>query len=310
MINMRSVDLNLLASFDALMIEGNLTRAADRIGMSQPAMSAALQRLRLTFHDDLFARTRHGMVPTPRAIAIYPPICEALFLIRSTLVPGDIFDPARAQRNFTVVVDNYFESVALGPLIALLQHSGAGLSLETRGLESDTISRLQRMDIDLLVDYVRPESNALQAEQIGAEKLIVIARRCHPRLSDNAEHHLSLDQYLSEEHVFLPFRSRERSQLEQVLGSQAFPRKRVAQVQHFSSMLPVVAASDFLAVLPARLYQVYAKAFDLQWFEFPVDIAPISVWMIWANGLQNDSAHRWLRSAVQDVSTGLVEVDG
>jgi DNA-binding transcriptional LysR family regulator len=166
------------------------------------------------------------------------------------------------------------------------------------------------MDIDLLVDYVRPESNALQAEQIGAEKLIVIARRCHPRLSDNAEHHLSLDQYLSEEHVFLPFRSRERSQLEQVLGSQAFPRKRVAQVQHFSSMLPVVAASDFLAVLPARLYQVYAKAFDLQWFEFPVDIAPISVWMIWANGLQNDSAHRWLRSAVQDVSTGLVEVDG
>tara|TARA_R110001592_G_scaffold57536_8_gene174702 strand:- start:7456 stop:8382 length:927 start_codon:yes stop_codon:yes gene_type:complete len=308
MINLRSVDLNLLASFDALMIEGNLTRAADRIGLSQPAMSAALQRLRLTFRDELFARTRQGMVPTPRAIAIYPPICEALSLIRSTLVADETFDPERARRNFTVVVDNYFESVALGPLIALLKRSGAGLSLETKGLEKDTISRLQRMDIDLLVDYVRPDSDALQAEQVGAEKLIVIARRAHPRLDAMSKHRLSLDQYLSEEHVFLPVRSRERSQLEQVLGSQTFPRKKAAQVQHFSSMLPVVAASDFLAVLPARLYQVYEKAFDLQWFEFPTDIPAIPVWMVWANGLQNDSAHRWLRSTVKDVSAGLVEI--
>ncbi|WP_269617532.1 LysR substrate-binding domain-containing protein [Zhongshania sp. BJYM1] len=307
MINLRSVDLNLLASFDALMIDGNLTRASDRIGLSQPAMSAALQRLRLTFHDELFVRTRQGMIPTPRAIAIYPPIREALSLIRTTLVQGDAFDPAQAKRHFTVAADNYFESLALGPLMAQLQQSGGGLSLETLALENDTLTRLQRMDIDLIVDYVRPESDALQAQQIGAEKLVIVARKSHPRFAGQKGHTLSLDQYLSEEHVFLPLRSRERSQLEQALGGQAFPRKRAAQVQNFSSMLPVVAATDFLAVMPARLYHLYAKAFDVRWFHFPVDIAPIAIWMIWPNGLQNDSAHCWFRDVMLRVSNDLAE---
>jgi len=307
MINLRSVDLNLLASFDALMMEGNLTRASDRIGLSQPAMSAALQRLRLTFHDELFVRIRQGMIPTPRAIAIYPPIREALSLIRGTLVQGDEFDPAQAQHNFTVAADNYFESVALGPLMAQLQQSGKGLSLETSGLEHDSLTRLQRMDVDLVVDYVRPESDTIQAQQIGAEKLVVITRQGHPRVAGPLSHTLSLEQYLAEEHVFLPLRSRERSQLELALGGQEFPRKRAAQVQNFSSMLPVVAATDYLAVMPARLYHLYAKAFEIQWFHFPVEIAPIPIWMMWANGLQNDSAHRWFRNTVQHVADGLIE---
>lgn len=307
MINLRSVDLNLLASFDALMIEGNLTRASDRIGLSQPAMSAALQRLRLTFHDELFVRSRQGMIPTPRAIAIYPPIRDALELIRGTLLQGDDFAPKTAERNFSVAADNYFESVALGPLMSMLQQSGAGLSLDTLPLEQDSISRLQRMDVDLVVDYVKPESDAVQAQQISAEQLVVIARKSHPRLAGFKGHKLSLDQYLAEEHVFLPLRSRERSQLELALGGREFPRKRAAQVQNFCSMLPVVAATDYLAVMPARLYGLYAKAFDLRWFHFPVDIAPIPIWMMWANSLQNDSGHRWFRGMVKQIAAGLPE---
>jgi DNA-binding transcriptional LysR family regulator len=116
-----------------------------------------------------------------------------------------------------------------------------------------------------------------------------------------------LDQYLAEEHVFLPLRSRERSQLELALGGREFPRKRAAQVQNFCSMLPVVAATDYLAVMPSRLYHLYAKAFDLRWFQFPVDIAPIPIWMMWANSLQNDSGHRWFRNTVKQVADGLAE---
>ncbi|CAA0092646.1 HTH-type transcriptional regulator LeuO [Zhongshania aliphaticivorans] len=306
-VNLRSVDLNLLASFDALMIEGNLTRAADRIGLSQPAMSAALQRLRLTFHDELFVRTRQGMIPTPRAIDVYSPIREALTLISSTLIPNEEFDPARAERSYSVVADNYFESVALGPLMARLQQSGSGLSLATYGLASDSISRLLRMEVDLIVDYVRPESDLVQAQIIGSEKLLVIARKSHPRLSVSATPTLSMAQYLAEEHVFLPLRSRERSQLEFALGGREFPRKRAAQVQNFTSMLPVVAATDYLAVIPARLFHLYEKAFAIRWFHFPADIEPIPLWMLWAKSLQNDASHRWFRETVQSVANDIIQ---
>ena len=298
MLNLRGVDLNLLSIFDALVIEENMTRAADRLGMSQPAMSAALQRLRLTFNDELFIRSRLGMTPTPRAHSIYPQIREALILIRGALGKDRHFEPASAERCFRLLGDNYFEAVALGPLLARLQQAGRGLAVEAltfAGPNQDLALSLRRMEVDVLIDYVPLPQNFVHTEQLTNERLVVIAREGHPRIHAG----LTLEQYLAEEHVFLPQRSRERSQLEQALGGNLLPRKKAAEVQKFSSMLPVVAATDYLAVLPSRLPKIYAGAFDLQCFEFPLKIDPIPIWMMWPPALEADPAQQWFREQVR-----------
>jgi DNA-binding transcriptional LysR family regulator len=298
MFNLRGVDLNLLSIFDALMLEENMTRAADRLGMSQPAMSAALQRLRLTFNDELFVRSRLGMTPTPRAQLIYPQIREALALVRGALAKEQHFEPSRDQRCFRLLGDNYFEAVALGPLMALLQLAGSELTVETlafSGQDQDLALSLRRLDVDVLIDYVPLTQDYICTEQLAQERLVVIARADHPRINGG----LSLEQYLAEEHVFLPPRSRERSQLEQALGGKSLLRKKAAQVQNFSSMLPVVAATDYLAVMPSRMQKVFAGAFDIQCFDFPLPIDPIPIWMIWPKALDGDAAQQWFRAQLR-----------
>jgi DNA-binding transcriptional LysR family regulator len=298
MLNLRGVDLNLLSIFDALMIEENMTRASDRLGMSQPAMSAALQRLRLTFRDELFIRSRSGMTPTPRALLIYPQVREALILIRGALSIDSDFDPRSANRCFRLLGDNYFEAVALGPLLARLQRASRELSIEAltfTGLNQDLALSLRRMELDVLIDYVPLTQDFVHTELLTDERLVVIARQGHPRIDAS----LSLEQYLAEEHIFLPQRSRERSQLEQALGGHPLPRKKAAQVQNFSSMLPVVAATDYLAVLPSRIAEIYSGAFDLQCFDFPLEIDPIPIWMMWPAALHTDPAQQWFRGQVR-----------
>ncbi|MEX1668910.1 LysR substrate-binding domain-containing protein [Zhongshania guokunii] len=298
MLNLRGVDLNLLSIFDALMLEENMTRAADRLGMSQPAMSAALQRLRLTFKDELFVRSRVGMQPTPRAHAIYPQIREALALIRGALAKDQHFEPSVDERCFRLLGDNYFEAVALGPLMAQLQQAGSGLTVEAlpfSGQEQDHSLSLRRIDVDVVIDYLPLAQDYICSELLAEERLVVIASADHPRVQTE----LSLEQYLAEEHVFLPQRSRERSQLEQALGGKPLPRKKAAQVQNFSSMLPVVAATDYLAVMPSRIQKIYAGAFDLQCFQFPLPIAPIPIWMMWPAALDGDLAQQWFRGQLR-----------
>jgi DNA-binding transcriptional LysR family regulator len=298
MFNLRGVDLNLLSIFDALMLEENMTRAADRLGMSQPAMSAALQRLRLTFNDELFVRSRLGMTPTPRAQLIYPQIREALALVRGALAKEQHFEPSRDQRCFRLLGDNYFEAVALGPLMALLQLAGSELTVETlafAGQDQDLALSLRRLDVDVLIDYVPLAQDYICTEQLAQERLVVIARADHPRINGG----LSLEQYLAEEHVFLPPRSRERSQLEQALGGKSLLRKKAAQVQNFSSMLPVVGATDYLAVMPSRMQKVFAGAFDIQCFDFPLQIDPIPIWMMWPKALDGDAAQQWFRAQLR-----------
>ncbi|WP_373097542.1 LysR substrate-binding domain-containing protein [Zhongshania sp.] len=305
MLNLRGIDLNLLAIFDALMVDENMTRAAERLGMSQPAMSAALQRLRLTFKDELFVRTRLGMISTPKAQAIYPQIRDALALIRSTLTQDQVFDPKSARRSFRLLGDNYFEAVALGPLLKRMLLAGSELRVEVLGFSGqnkELLAALRRIEIDVLIDYLPLQQDFICTEELGRERLVVIARQGHPRIEGS----LSLPQYLAEEHVFLPLRSRERSQLEVALGGQSLKRKKAAQVQNFSSMLPVVASTDFLAVMPSRIQQLYAGAFDLQCFDFPLAIEPIPIWMMWPVALDGDSGQQWFRQQLRGLTVELL----
>ncbi|HCS28934.1 MAG TPA: LysR family transcriptional regulator, partial [Spongiibacteraceae bacterium] len=149
----------------------------------QPAVSAALQRLRATFKDDLFIRSRSGMLPTPRAQGLHPDIREALQLVRRAISTQPAFNPAEAERSFTILGDAFFESAMVGSLLNRLTESAPGIRIETASVtQSDPVQALRSLSADLLLDYDRVSSPQLVAERFGEEHLVVLAARSHPRI--------------------------------------------------------------------------------------------------------------------------------
>ena len=289
-LNLRSVDLNLLTVFEALLREQNLSRVAEQLGMSQPAVSAALQRLRLTMKDELFVRTRSGMRPTPRAIAAQAAVAEALALISEALSMEQVFSPATAEREFSLLADGYMEMAALGPLLRALQGSGAGLRLRNEVLDQQDVAKaLSRLEYDAVIDFVRIESDKVCSALLGEQELVVIAAGAHPRIAGS----LSAQQYFAEGHILLRQRSRYRSQLELALGGQKLERRVDLHVQHFAAMPSVVEQTDALASMPRELARRYAAAYDIQVLPFPLPVPPIPVWLMWPLSLNGDAGHRW-----------------
>lgn len=290
-LNLRSVDLNLLPVFAAVVEDGQLSRAAERLGMSQPAVSAALQRLRLTVGDPLFTRSRTGLSPTPRAQALYQQVSGSLRGIAEALDPGSRFDPATARRTFRLVAVDYFETLMFGSLVADLRSEGAGLVLQMQGQQGDWQRRLLQAEVDIAFDHRLPEDNRLAGRVVGEERLAVVARVDHPRIHGS----LALEDFLAEEHVVLPEKERRTLPLDQILGRPGWQRRIGAHVMQFGSLLAVAGATDLIATVPLRLAHALAHEFGLQILPFPVEVAPVSIYMIWPAALGKDQAHAWFR---------------
>ncbi|WP_372863956.1 LysR substrate-binding domain-containing protein [Spongiibacter sp.] len=289
-LNLRAVDLNLLTVFEALLRERNMSRVAEQLGMSQPAVSAALQRLRLTMKDELFVRSRSGMQPTPRALAAQPAVAEALSLIAEALTVEQQFDPATASREFAVLADGSLEITELGSVLHALQAAGPALRLRNEVLERQDVGQvLARLDYDAVIDFVRVESDKICAAPLGEQELVVIARVGHPRI--NAE--LSAAQYFAEGHILLRQRSRYRSQLELALGGERLRRRVDVQVQHFAAMPAVVSQTESLATMPRRLAEQFAAVYPIQVLPFPLSQLAVPIWLMWPASLGGDAGHRW-----------------
>ncbi|EON91230.1 LysR family transcriptional regulator [Marinobacter lipolyticus SM19] len=289
-LNLRSVDLNLLPVFDAIMEAGQLSRAAETLGMSQPAISAALQRLRHTLGDPLFVRTRQGMLPTPRARELHRSLSQQLAAMRDTLDPANRFVPATSQRHFRVLSNDYFEMVVLPPLLASLRREAPGVVVEVALAGDDIPQTLSTGQADLAVDAFGTENDQLHRQVLMGERLAVVARQGHPTLQGSC----SKQQFLDAEHVVLPERNR-RLPLDQILNKPGWQRRTGARVTQFASMLANCSRSDMIATVPERMAQLYAHALGLQTLPFPADIPPLPVYLMWAPVLDNDPAHRWFR---------------
>ena len=298
-LNLRGIDLNLLPVFDAIMEAGQLSRAADALGMSQPAISAALQRLRHCLADELFVRTRQGMEPTPRARELHEQLAPQLAALRDTLDPGNRFDPASSDRHFRLVSVDYFEMVMLPPLLAQVRKQAPGVVVEVITATDAMSEDLQKVRSDLAIDAFIPEDPRLNRMVLLEEELVVVARAGHPCLRG----HCSKEQFLSEEHVVLPDRNR-RLPLDQILDTPGWQRRTGARVTQFAGMLATVAGTDMIANVPRRLALHYAHAMQLQVLAFPVPLPPVPIYLLWSPALDKDPAHRWLRE--QLVSTAAV----
>ena len=295
-LNLRSIDLNLLTVFDALMAAGKLSIAAEKLGMTQPAASNALQRLRLTVGDDLFIRTRNGMIPTARAKELHPPIQQALRLVEEGLCPKEDFDPSSSIQVFNIAATDYGETVLLNRLMKKTKNHRNISFILYRNPEENHHILLAQGALDLIIDYQTEEISNLQHELLTYEEVVIIADKNHPRINTTC----SKEQYFAEYHVVLPQREKDIRPLESLIGKTLKNRKVAAQVTQFSAMPPLIQGSDLIAAMPKRQADIFQEAFNLAILPLPFNLPPVPLYQMWHTSRSNDTALIWLRKALME----------
>jgi DNA-binding transcriptional LysR family regulator len=308
-INFRTLDLNLLRVFDAVMAEGSLTRAATALAMTQPAVSHALKRLRETVGEDLFVRVAHGVRPTPRAETLWPQVRAALATLRQALAPAD-FDPRRDAVQMRLAMADATAALLAPGLVARIEADRALVNLRVLPLTTRDPRRLvEGGDADLAVGFFPELITTIVAQ--GADSLlhharlydtryVCVMRRGHPL----AERALTLDAYCEAHHLLVSFSGRPQGFVDQALAALGRQRRIVLTVNQFFTAGRVVARSDLLTVLPERFVAATGYAGELVTRELPMALGPVHVEMIWHLRHDGDPAHRWLREQVRAAAAG------
>ena len=295
--NLQSIDLNLLVAFEALMDERHVTRAARRVGLSQPAMSNALTRLRRTFDDPLLVRTPGGMTPTPAAQALIAAVREALSQLRAVLEQKPAFNPAASRRAFHVLTNDYAEIVLLAPLLGKLRKQAADVSIRVHRPPNvfQPPSRTALSDsYDLAVGFF-PDALSLDAsirsEVLLEEDNVCIASGNHPTIRSR----ISMRQYASERHAAVFYKSEGPGVIDTILAQKGLARHLAVLAPHFTSVPFIVAESDLIATVPRRLAARFKRELKLQVLPVPFTIPPFRLSMLWHERVDSDPAHAWLR---------------
>ncbi len=300
--NLRNIDLNLLTVFDTIIRTGKLSAAADQLGMTQPACSNALARLRLTFNDDLFIRTRYGMTPTQMAEDLAKPIREALGLIEGTLGGGAAFDPDTSTRTFKLAIGDYGEIILLPPLLNLVRQYAGDLTIKSYPeLETSSLDLVRQGQIDFYFDFKAPTDKQLLFCELSEEETVVIARKGNPRYTST----ISRKEYLDADHIILTYRHQGLSMLDALLRQEGpIPRKSVAEVNQYVAVPGLVAKTDCIATVPKHMADYFAKREAINIFPLPFKMPKSKTYMIWHRSMESDKGHQWLKEIILKLGSG------
>lgn len=294
--SLRSVDLNLLVALDALLTEQHVTRAADRIGLSQPAMSNALGRLRGMFGDELLVRTSTGMQATPRAIELTEPLRQLLRQVERVLESDAGFDPATSERTFTIRMSDILAFLILPPLLAR-KPMQSRLAYSTVHLPpADTIEALERDEVDVAVSMGLDPSTAIHAEKLLADRMVCVMRTSHPI----ARRRLTFKTFIAQDYVKQSMSPTDLRFVDSVLADMGHKRRIALNVPHWLVIPHVLKRTDLLAVMPGRLAAALNDD-ELSAFDLPFDSAPFDWMMYWHRRHDRSKASLWLRNELRQV---------
>ncbi len=293
--SLRSFDLNLLVLFDVLYKHRTITKAAQAIGITQPAASKALRRLRKAFDDPLFVRHGNKMDPTRRAKALAPTIVEALSSLERSFLTVHDFEPDLSDRVFRLGIGELGEVIGIPSLVGLILQKAPHACLQT---VAETRLKLHdlalRGDIDIGFDFAPPPYPELKHRLLGEEEFVVIARRDHPRVRGT----LSLKGFLAEGHVALQLDALTRRLADCFFGLDRHERRVIAQMGHYSSLPAVVIGSDAIAIVPRAIATASCYSRELQVISYPLPSPRVTIYAYWQEGLEQDPGHTWLRSFI------------
>lgn len=297
-INLAGIDLNLLVVFDALMTEQNVTRAGEKLGLSQPATSNALRRLRNLTNDELFIRTAAGLRPTLKAILLTQQLRPALQHIQSALLDEPTFDPATSDRVFAIGMSDYVEFMLLPTFMQTLQARAPHVSVQIRsGDREKLLSLLDSGEIDLACG-VFPEKIAWHKQQLlFQESYVCVCRRHHPTIGSS----LSLEEYLAVSHLLVSIQEDRVGRVDTLLAEQNLKRHIALSIPHFLTAPFILVQTDLVATLAQRIALVFAQNQPLKLLPMPLLITCFSVFMRWHHSTDDSPACRWLRSVIAEV---------
>jgi DNA-binding transcriptional LysR family regulator len=288
-------DLHLLAALEALVAEGHVSRAAERLGVSQPAMSALLARLRATFDDPLLLRTGRGMVPTPRATALAAQAGEVLERARALMSSAAPFEPVKAQRTFRIIATDYVLMVVMPGIQARLEAEAPGIGIDARPPNPRRVlDLLASGQIDLGIGYLLEPPRGLRTRLVFREPSVCIARKGHPAVRGR----LTLAQYQAAKHVQIsPAGAGQYARMvEAALVDLRIRRSGGLSLPNFLVAPAIVARTDLLATVPERVARTFAASLPLQVLEPPVPLPVLDVSLYWHERAHKDPLHRWMRN--------------
>ncbi len=292
--DLRQLDLNLLKTFAVLMEEQNVSRAAERLAVTQPAVSGMLTRLRDSFNDPLFVRAQHGVIPTKRAEELAQPIKHILRELEQLIQPPE-FDPATSALTITLAGTDYSLSTIIVPLLARLQHRAPYIRIATHFIQDDKIpQQMEQGSIDIA--FMTPETAPadLRGKTLFEETYVCALSKNHPLAQQSA---ITLEQFCHAEHAIVSYLGGAFSGVTDTVLAQLGKQRRVTtSVPSFLILLDILRSSELLAVVPSRLV---ADAHGLTTLALPFSVPGFSKYMVWHERTHTHPAYQWLREQIQ-----------
>ncbi|GGJ17674.1 LysR family transcriptional regulator [Neoroseomonas lacus] len=306
MADLSTLDLNLLRVFDAVARERHVTRAAQRLNLSQPAVSNALARLRAALNDELFLRRPGGVEPTELALALAGPVAEVLDRLRDTLAVHAPFDPMTSDRVFTLALSEYAEAVLAPPLLQRMGREAPGCLVAIRHADRTNWQELlERGEAELAVG-VLPEPPAIYTRiRLLPEGFMTLMRQGHPLASGV----MTEDRLITFPHLLHSPNGSRDGALDVALATRGKKRRLGAVVAHLSAVPGILARTDMVMTLSGRLALLLADAHGLVVRESPVEIRHTRLSMIFHRRLESDDGHAWLRRLILAVARDVPAVE-
>ena len=290
----KRLDLNLLVTLEALLVEQNVTKAAARLHLSQPAVSAQLSRLRIEFDDPLLIPAQRGMTPTAKAMELLEPLRQAMDQVRATVASHRNFDPAKAELTITIACTDYLQAAVVKPLVVELRSQAPGVRVALRNLDMPQLAaQMARGDVDLALMTPEVAPPGLRTRHLFDERYVLIGRRDHPRL----QRKISVAQFAQLEHVIVSLRGAAFvTPVDNALAALGHKRHVVLSAASFLFVPEIVAGSDFVALVPERLVRDRGDRLLLVQPPFPVE--GFAVGMVWHERGHGHGGQKWVREAI------------
>lgn len=298
--NLHDEDLNLLVVFEAIMETRSVSKAGERLNLSQSAMSNALARLRKAFDDPMFVRVKNTMEPTPHAMGIAGPVKEALALARSEIFRRQSFEPARASRSFTLCMTDIAETAYLPALINAIRSQAPHVTLRTISPIAERLEEgLESGSVDLAIGYFPDITDAgvFQQRLLRNSGFVCIAARGNPHLEDGK---LSLRSFGRAPHVAIRTEGRSQEVIDMEMASLGIQRQVFLKVPHYLGLVSIVPRTELMAIIPVDLAAAFARQDGIEVHPLPFPSPSVAVTQVWHKRYDKDEANRWIRNIARE----------
>jgi len=304
----RQIDLNLLIYLDALLRERNVTRAAEQLNITQPAMSNGLKRLRNLLNDPILVRTSEGMVPTDRALAMQSRVREILYSVEEVVQPTRTFEPDTSDRVFRMMISDYAASTLMAPLLKQLRDLAPKVTIDLMTPSDVSFHDVENGKVDVAINRFDDLPQSFHQKKLWQDDFKCLIHKDHPILKG-----YNLKSYLKAQHCWVsktgfgvgigmtPDDVQKLGWVDEALAKLGHTRKIRVFTRNYHVAMDL-AREGLIATLPRRAAMLYSDTADLILKDPPFDIPPIGLQMIWSPLLQHDEGHKWFRQLVGEVA--------